>query len=44
MIKRRKKLSTFFGILDKESVDKLEKNVKDIRIKHKPLHLKRIQL
>ena len=38
----KKKISSFYGALSKESADKLEKNINDMRIKHRNLHLKRI--
>ena len=38
----KKKISSFYGALSKESADKLEKNIKDMRVKHRSLHLKRI--
>jgi len=38
----KRKLSSFFGALSKESADLLERNIKDMRRKHKTLHMKRI--
>ena len=40
----KKKLSSFFGALSKESADALEKSIVEGRNKHRTLHIKRFGL
>lgn len=37
------KLSDFHGVLSKESADKLEKNIKELRKEHSKSHEKRVE-
>ncbi|MFA4820001.1 MAG: antitoxin VapB family protein [Candidatus Aenigmatarchaeota archaeon] len=42
-VAKRKPLSHFYGALSKESADKLEKSVKEIRKLHRESHKKRLE-
>ena len=42
-ISKRKPLSSFFGVLSKESGEKLEKAIYDARKRNKALHVERIR-